>query len=373
MLTFRGKNGNELYLKELDKIEKCGKKISPRGLKTKELYGVTTEIKYPRQRFQSVLGRDSNPFFLCAEAMWILAGKQDAELLLWFNSQMGKFLDVGFSNFYASYGARMRWYGMNQVGESLRKNNAFNDQLRAVVTKLKNDKDTRQAVMTFFDPFQDNIPGKLDYPCNCLSMFKIRDNKLHLHQVVRSNDINLGLFPTNAFQFSIIQSVVAHLLEARVGELWFFSDSLHSYEDFEQKGKILKYFRSDIKFDMYDYVIATDNWCFDSIEQMDRHLKNFWKYIFLLKGEKLNTNNIGGSMGGTLYHCLNMCLSYLLWKQDKRVEALKLLTHKLPDDFLISALKFYYKLNDRKVRKIIHYKLRERFLTPVIKYVKGEL
>src|SRR3990167_4752421 len=244
MKIFKGRNCNHLYIPTLRYILQQGKSTNPRGLKTKEIYPAITLIKNPRERFLSCYGRNINPFFLVAEAVWILSGNGEVKWITHYNSQLNKY-DDGYPDFHGAYGVRIRRYGKykDALSHMMWRTNGEVDQLKEVYNKLKKDKHTRQAVMSLWNPFFDNEEGSKDYPCNNISYFKIRDNKLHLHQILRSNDVNLGLYPTNVFQFSMIQEYLASALGIEVGHLLFFSDSLHCYIDGETKkliDKVLK-------------------------------------------------------------------------------------------------------------------------------------
>src|SRR3990167_472840 len=289
MKIFQSRNSNHLYLPTLRYILKNGKSVNPRGLKTKELHPAVTIIEKPRERFLSCYGRNINPFFLVAEAVWILSGSGDVKWINHYNSQLNKY-DDGYPDFHGAYGIRMRRYGRYKdarrhilwgvTGEI--------DQLKEVYKKLKKDKFTRQAVINLWNPFFDNEEGSKDYPCNNISYFKIRNNKLHLHQALRSNDVNLGLYPTNVFQFSMIHEYLASALGIEVGHLLFFSDSLHCYIDGETKklvksvlrgkggrgdGGIVQRYRAPniCAHDIYNYVYPL-HMGRDSLENLDKVL-----------------------------------------------------------------------------------------------------
>lgn len=240
---FKGKNYNEIYEKQIKTIKEEGKKYSPRGMDTLELYPAITIIENPRQRFLSCYGRKINPFFLCAEILWIMSGRGDKEWIKTYCGDLIKYSDELFPDFNGSYGVRLRRWGQDRARNVLRNKILGNslpfDQIEDVIDKLRADQDTRQAVMTLHNPWFDRCEIKTnDRPCNIVSMFKIRDNKLCLHQVLRSNDVVLGL-PTNVFQWSFIQELIAAELKIDVGELIFISDSLHMYSNDKIAEKVL--------------------------------------------------------------------------------------------------------------------------------------
>ena len=77
-------------------------------------------------------------------------------------------------------------------------------------------------------PKEHGQPSGNDIPCNIMSMLKIRDGKLNWTQVMRSNDLYLGL-PYDAVLFTSLQEIVAGWLGLDVGEYVHYCDSLHYY------------------------------------------------------------------------------------------------------------------------------------------------
>jgi thymidylate synthase len=68
-----------------------------------------------------------------------------------------------------------------------------------------------------------------DVPCNMLALLNIRDGRLDWTQIIRSNDLVLGV-PHNFVQFTFLQEVLAGWLAVEIGEYHQFSNSLHVYE-----------------------------------------------------------------------------------------------------------------------------------------------
>ena len=75
----------------------------------------------------------------------------------------------------------------------------------------------------------DGTPADRDIPCNVVAMPKLRDGKLEWLQVIRSNDMFLGV-PHNFVQFTSVQEVLAGWLGVECGSYTQISDSLHVYE-----------------------------------------------------------------------------------------------------------------------------------------------
>ena len=67
------------------------------------------------------------------------------------------------------------------------------------------------------------------FPANVLAMPKIRDGKLEWLQIIRSNDMFLGV-PHNFVQFTCLQEILAGWLGVECGTYNQISDSLHVYD-----------------------------------------------------------------------------------------------------------------------------------------------
>jgi thymidylate synthase len=163
-----------------------------------------------------------NIAFAVAEVVWIMAGRNDAQFLNYFNRQLPKY--AGFEpRYHGAYGHRLRLHhdGLDQLDR------AYNIFL--------NNPDSRQVVLQIWDsrldlPGADGVPVAADIPCNIVAMLKVRDNALEWTQIMRSNDLHRGL-PYNLVQFTTLHEVLAGWLGLRLGSYNHLSDSLHIYEE----------------------------------------------------------------------------------------------------------------------------------------------
>jgi thymidylate synthase len=159
-----------------------------------------------------------NPAFALAEVIWILRGRDDIQFLEYWNSQIVDYL--GEERAHGAYGPRLReTFGL--------------DQLERAYNALRNRPNTRQVVLQIYHPKhdlpnEDGSPSDQDVPCNVSSMLKVRDGCLEWTQVIRSNDLILGV-PHNLVQFTSLQEIVAGWLGVDVGQYSQISDSLHVY------------------------------------------------------------------------------------------------------------------------------------------------
>ena len=191
-----------------------------RGGSTKEILHAVMSIADPRQRWVVSRTPPLNVAFALAEVIWVMCGRHDLAFLEFWNSQYRKYVGPG-PELHGAYGYRLR----RHLGI---------DQLERAYQALKQDSDTRQVVLQIWDsridmPDSDGSPVDSDVPCNVLAMPKIRDGKLEWLQVIRSNDMFLGV-PHNFVQFTYIQEVLAGWLGIECGSYNQISDSLHVYE-----------------------------------------------------------------------------------------------------------------------------------------------
>jgi thymidylate synthase len=165
-----------------------------------------------------------NPAFALAETIWILSGSDDPWIYQ-FNAALRGFTDDGVLQ--GAYGPRMRRWG-SAPGGIAGVHVGVVDQLGAVLTLLRDDPDSRRAVIQLFDPARDFL-GHRDVPCTLGYRFYLRGGRLHMHTSMRSQDLWLG-FAYDVFAATVLQELLAGWLGADVGEYHHYVDSLHLYE-----------------------------------------------------------------------------------------------------------------------------------------------
>lgn len=213
MTTYR--NTTQAFRALLSKLRTDGANITVRDQMTLELKSELIEIMNPLERCIVIPGRGNNIFATIAETMWVLSGRNDIAYLEGYLKRAGDFSDDG-TTWRAGYGPRLRgWNGT--------------DQLAAVRKILGDDPNSRRAVISLYDPDRD-ITESNDIPCNNWLHFMVREGKLHLNVVARSTDLIWGFSAINAFEWSVLQEMMAHWLAVEVGEFRFFASSLHIYE-----------------------------------------------------------------------------------------------------------------------------------------------
>lgn len=219
--TFCGETANDVWVEAARQLLNTNEDIiASRAGETYELLHVMLSIKNPLEKWVSLRFPSMSISFALAELIWILNGSNESNVINYWNSALPRY--SGSEEYYhGAYGFRIR-------------HNFGIDQLERVYYALKNNPDSRQAVILLWDPVQDlpdetGVPANDDIPCNICSLLKIRDKKLEWSQIMRSNDVFRGL-PYNIVQFTSIQEILAGWLGISPGSYTHFSDSLHIYE-----------------------------------------------------------------------------------------------------------------------------------------------
>ena len=220
---FSGETANEVWQCAATSF-RSGEEVEvqpSRAGKTREILHVGFSIQQPVQRWVTSRSPALNPAFALAEVIWILRGRSDIRFLEYWNSRITDYVGEG-PDAHGAYGPRLRSsFGI--------------DQLERAYHALENNSETRQVVLQIFDPkwdlpLEDGSPVSNDIPCNISSMLKIRDGRLHWTQVIRSNDLFLGV-PHNFVQFTSLQEIMAGWLDVKVGCYNQIADSLHIYDE----------------------------------------------------------------------------------------------------------------------------------------------
>jgi len=202
--------GQDAYPRIVKLVLREGTGRAPRGEPTYELGPTTIVLESPYRSLPLNTGRSVSGRVAAAEAIQLIGAFHDPRLMLMASPNFARYVEPD-GVFHGAYGQR--------VG----------DQLSHVVSKLRVDPDTRQAVVTLWNPELDNTLGKKDYPCTVALGFSIQGDRLHMTTVMRSNDVWLGL-PYDLFQFTQLQLTLARVLGIAPGTYTHTAWSLHLYD-----------------------------------------------------------------------------------------------------------------------------------------------
>lgn len=192
---------------------------------SRELLHATFTLADPRRRWTLSRSPGINPAFALAEVIWIVLGRDDAAFLTPWNRSLSQFSGDD-PILHGAYGHRLRRsFGV--------------DQLARASEVLSRAPHHRQVVLQIWSadgdlPSASGKPQSDDIPCNVCSLLKISDGRLHWMQVMRSNDVVLGL-PYNLVQWTSLQEITAGWIGVEVGNYTHVVDSLHIYDrDFDR-------------------------------------------------------------------------------------------------------------------------------------------
>lgn len=183
--------------------------VNPRGMKCREQIGVTLRVTDAHCNIFEHPARKLNYKFMVAEWLWIWFGKEDVASIAQYNKEIAKFSDNG-QTFDGAYGPRV------------------SGQWPFVVSSLRRDMDTRQAVISIFQARRPEDQSK-DVPCTLTVQFLYRYNRLNAIVCMRSSDVWLGL-PYDFFNFSMLLNILAGQLGVPVGSMIMHLGSSHLYD-----------------------------------------------------------------------------------------------------------------------------------------------
>ncbi len=184
-----------------------------------EISSVLLALSNPRARISRTESR-GRPFSCLGELCWYLAGSNDTDFITYYISKYGEYNEGG--KIHGGYGPRLF------VGDEA-------GQVDNICRLLSTKRSSRQAVIQLFDSNDIELnnqtfkPVHKDIPCTCSLQFLIREDRLNLITMMRSNDIIMG-FPHDVFCFTMLQEIVARRLGIGLGWYNHFAGSMHLYD-----------------------------------------------------------------------------------------------------------------------------------------------
>ncbi len=149
--------------------------------------------------------RRISPEIFIAEQLWFISGEtKPSEFLETFTKIWSLFTnEEGIVT--AAYGHRWR----KHFGR---------DQLAELIQLLERDPSSRQGVVVSWDPAIDGLEGpkQKNAPCPFSFTVSILDGRLHLHNIMRANDLIVGL-PYDVAGFALLQCLLAQRLNVLPG------------------------------------------------------------------------------------------------------------------------------------------------------------
>ena len=205
---------DDLLRRALEQILLNGARVeeASRG-PNRELVCVLLQLTNPRARLSHTETK-GKVFSALGELAWYLSASDDAEFIMYYIREYKDEVEID-GTIHGAYGPRLfaaGWY----------------NQFENVVKLLRGKPSSRKAVIQLFDA--GDLAGTYkDIPCTCTLQFMIRAGRLDMIVSMRSNDAFWGL-PHDVFSFTMLQEIMARMLEIELGEYSHFAGSLHVYD-----------------------------------------------------------------------------------------------------------------------------------------------
>lgn len=103
----------------------------------------------------------------------------------------------------------------------------YNNQLNRIIKDLKENKDTRRAIIVHYD-LNELDRYKYDTPCNNVLNFYIKNNKLELTVFARSIDLVFG-FSNDQYTFAKLMQKISIETGYKIGSMSWMITNLHIY------------------------------------------------------------------------------------------------------------------------------------------------
>lgn len=182
------------------------------------LPGETLEIE-PEDGFPILTLRRIPVKIFVAEQIWFLMGsRRPSEFLQKFTKIWDDFTNLD-GVVSTAYGYRWR----KHFGR---------DQIALLIKLLEKEPSSRHGVVMMWDPTSDGLSPtfkKANIPCPYTFTVNIIGSKLHLHLVIRSNDMMLGN-PHDVAGFALLQRILASRLGVELGKLTVSISNAHIYD-----------------------------------------------------------------------------------------------------------------------------------------------
>jgi hypothetical protein len=295
---------------------------------------VTIMYAQPKQHVLSDPTRDANPFFHLMEAMWMLTGRED-----------GVFLDYYVKDFSKNYG--VNGVILDSYGYRWRHGYRY-DQLDEIVSQLRRDQTTRQAVLSMWGAGVDDLRASAGKPCNLSAVFSIQQGFLNMTVFNRSNDLIWGCCGANAVHFALLLEYIASRLNVPMGSYWQVTNNLHIYtEEYERLCKRGgdRSFLNTYRVDPYGTTMPLMN---DS-GSFSADLQQTMDYIDALHGGRFVPPMDTLSNTFLSHTVARMALAHYLYKHGEHSEALDIAETVAAEDWRIAGLQWLLRHKRSKI------------------------
>lgn len=197
------------------------------GHETRVRVGYHFQFDIEKDGFPLLTLRKSPIKMFVAEQIWFLSGARKPEdFLRDYTKIWDDFTNPG-DVVTVAYGYRWR----KHFGR---------DQIALLVELLEKEPSSRQAVVVTWDPANDGLSlvKKKNVPCPYTFTVNIVGGRLHMHNIIRSNDVMLGC-PADVAGFALLQCMLAQRLGVKPGIYSHSISNAHIYDTHYEGAKEL--------------------------------------------------------------------------------------------------------------------------------------
>lgn len=209
------------------------------GHKTKAIPGITFSIDIEKDGFPVMTLRKNPIKSAIAEQVWFITGEKDVTFLRKFTKMWDLFMEKD-GTLASAYGWRWRHhFGKDQLGKA--------------IELLEKDPSSRHGVIVTWDPSDDGYGGtpKKNVPCPYTYTIGIIGGRLHMHNIIRSEDMILGA-PFDVLGFALLQCMIAQRLGVRPGIYTHSVSNAHIYDNhYEGAKKIISRTHNHAKVELH--------------------------------------------------------------------------------------------------------------------------
>lgn len=214
MHLIKGSDINEIQLELFKLLKENGESVFVRNFNTIEVFPVTIHLTNIRNRCTTLSERNWNLVFALGELGWHMNGSNDLNYIQYYSKNWDSISEDREHITESCYGAKMFKQSKDWIN---------------LVSELKNDINSRRAVINLYSSENTLGINKSDVACTLSLQFLVRKGKLDLIVTMRSNDVIWG-FPNDVFFFTMLQEYLAITLDIQIGEYYHQVASMHIYE-----------------------------------------------------------------------------------------------------------------------------------------------
>jgi len=301
--------------------------------------------------------RYSNLPAIIAETLWVYSGRTDMSFLTYYLKAAKKYSDDG-DTWRAGYGKRlMEQFAIMDDGK-----HDMVSQVDRLIKYMRRDLATTRAVLVIPDgsDYQLDEYGeeKKDEPCTMFVQFMHRGPNLNCFVRMRSNDIMLGCFNVNFFEWTMLQQLIANELNCSPGSYHVNAVSMHIYDNWVKKLPLI--LENQLPIDIYSIVEPyrlTTKW-----STLKKYLPEFMMFEQDLRKTPLTNaslSSLDGKFTEDMRNMMYVMLVTMLHKQGKHTMLLDVLSRITSDIWLIGCLEYMVRRLGNSFFSMIHKIIRE--------------